>query len=40
MIYPINHPFYVLSDELLRLHEQELQYLIQKRHPSIWKLSR
>lgn len=40
MIYPINHPFYVVSDHLLRLHEHELQQLIEKRNPSVWKLAR
>jgi len=40
MIYPINHPYYAVSDTMLEVHRQELQRMIDKRHPAIWKLAR
>lgn len=40
MIYPINHPYYVLSDEMLKQHRRELTHLFERRHPSLTKLTR
>jgi hypothetical protein len=40
MIHPIVHPFCMTDDQWLRLHRRELDELIERRHPAIWKLCR
>lgn len=38
MLYPIVHPFCVVREEDIRRHRRELDELIERRHPAIWKL--
>lgn len=40
MLYPIAHPFVAVSPEWTRLHYAELDLLIERRQPAIWKLAR
>lgn len=40
MLYPIVHPFCVLSDHLVELHRAELDLMIERRTPSLSKLTR